>query len=252
MATHLQIVNRVLRRLREDTVTGITDNDYSELIAEFVLDVAQEVNDALDWESLKHTVHVDLVDGTSKYDLTAIVSNGGNVRDTDARVCKIDSELQFIGGDQPQVWLFSDDSDAQPTDICYLSPEAFREYKHRNRTKVADDPEYFTIYPEYNGTNERLYVELYPEPNAARVLIMRFYTSAPDLAVDGTTDATEVLLPDRPIFLGALMLALNERGEEIGEPGNMAERKYINALSVAMERDIAAAGKADRYDWRRD
>ena len=36
MATHLELVNRVLRRLREDTVTGITDNDYSELIAEFV------------------------------------------------------------------------------------------------------------------------------------------------------------------------------------------------------------------------
>jgi hypothetical protein len=79
-----------------------------------------------------------------------------------------------------------------------------------------------------------------------------FWTPAPQLAVDGTTDATEVLLPDRPIFLLALMTALNERGEEIGEPGNLAERKFVNALSAAIERDIQAAGKAERYEWRRD
>ena len=36
--TQLQIINRVLTRLREDTVTSSMDNAYATLISEFVVD----------------------------------------------------------------------------------------------------------------------------------------------------------------------------------------------------------------------
>lgn len=252
MATHLSIVNRVLRRLREDTVTGITDNDYSELIAEFVVDALEEVQDAHDWESLKHRIKVDVVAGTTVYELTAYVANGGNIRDTDPRVCTIDSELQFMNGDAPSAWLYDDNSDDKPAWLYYATPEAFNEIQAQDRDLTEDNHFVFTIQPNYNGSTEKLYLKIYPEPEQARVFEAIFWTPAPQLAVDGTTDATEVLLPDRPVFLLTLMTALNERGEEIGEPGNLAERKFINALSAAIERDIQAAGKAERYEWRRD
>jgi hypothetical protein len=117
---------------------------------------------------------------------------------------------------------------------------------------TEDDTFVFTLQSEWNGTTEKMYLKIYPEPEQARVFECIFWTPAPKLAVDGTTDGDEVILPDRSIFLGALMMALNERGEEIGEPGNLAERKFINALGAAIERDIQSKAKAERYEWRRD
>ncbi|MGH3055164.1 MAG: hypothetical protein ACRDL7_09330, partial [Gaiellaceae bacterium] len=98
----------------------------------------------------------------------------------------------------------------------------------------------------------RLYLRLYPAPTAADVIELQLWTPAPVLLQDGTTDDVNILIPDRPVFQLALMYALNERGEEIGEPGNLAEQRWLSALAVAREKDIASAQRGDRYDWRRD
>ena len=251
MATQLQLVNRVLRRLREDTVTGITDNDYSELIGEFVLDALEEVQDAHKWESLRHTANIDLVAAQYNYEISAKVASGGDIADTDPRVPNINSELQFIE-DMAQCWIRDDASDELGDPLTYVTPEQYKHIFASDNTETNDDPCYFTIQPYFDGTDEKLYMKFYPIPQAARKVEVVFWTPAPLLAVDGTTDGDEVLLPDRPVYLLAVMNALNERGEEMGEPGNLAERRFVNAIQVAIERDIQASGKADRYDWRRD
>lgn len=251
MATHLQTVNRVLRRLREDTVTGIADNDYSQLIGEFVIEAVEEVNDQHNWESLKHRVVVDITAGTTLYDLSAFVAASGNVRDSSDRVCHIDSELQFTSGSMAQAWVYDSDSDDTNTPAHYITPESLREIDARDRDWTDDEVVYFTVYPKYDGSTEKLYLEIYPETTTNVVIEMMFWTPAPDLNIDGTSDDQEVFLPDRPIFLHALMAALNERGEEIGEPGNVAESRYIRALGAALERDLNAPNRAGRYDWER-
>jgi len=253
MATQLTIVNRILRRLREDTVTGITDNDYSELIADFVADAVSEVQDAHAWEACKHTVIVDLVDGTSDYILTSKVASGGNVRDASDRVCNTESELLFIE-DWPQVWIRDTDGDELGWNLKFITPEVFRQMKAQDNTDTNDDPCYFTIEPVFNETGDtnHLYMKIYPEPDAARVVELAFWTPVPELLADGTTDSLNIIIPTRPVFQLALMYAFNERGEEIGEPGNLAERRYLQSIQTAIERDISAYGKADRYEWRRD
>lgn len=44
--TFLQLVNKVLVRLREDTVSSVDENSYSQLIGEFVNDAVKEVEAA--------------------------------------------------------------------------------------------------------------------------------------------------------------------------------------------------------------
>jgi hypothetical protein len=60
------------------------------------------------------------------------------------------------------------------------------------------------------------------------------------------------LIPDRPIYELALIYAYNERGEELGEPGSEAYRRYERALGTAIEDDVNLDERADKFEWRRD
>jgi len=53
---------------------------------------------------------------------------------------------------------------------------------------------------------------------------------------------TEIQVPARPIELGALWYALEERGEELGAAGVFSERKYRQALDDAISSDSAESG----------
>ena len=53
--TYLNLVNNVLRRLREDEVSSVTDNTYSKMVGDFVNDAKKMVEDAWDWSALRTT-----------------------------------------------------------------------------------------------------------------------------------------------------------------------------------------------------
>ena len=50
--TYLQAVNKVLKRLRENTVSSVDETLYSRLVGEFVNDANRMVEDAWDWSEL--------------------------------------------------------------------------------------------------------------------------------------------------------------------------------------------------------
>jgi len=250
MATQLSLVNRILRRLREDQVTTIVDNEYATLIAEFVNDAYEDVVEELDWGSLSHEIIVDLVDGTDTYNLSATVAGGGGVRTAgNTRLCKFDSLLEYFDV-IPQIFIYEDANDDNGYPPTVLTPEEFRLWEAQHRTNTSDNPCVVTFYPSEDNTT--LNMQLYPEPDAARELRARFITKPDELALDGTDDATVIICPDRPVYLLALMYAYNERGEEIGEPGNIAEARYNGALTTAKEAAIRLRERANFYDWRRD
>jgi len=56
MATYLDVVNTVLRRLREPVVSSVNDTDYSAMLGVFVNDAKREVEDAYDWNALSTTL----------------------------------------------------------------------------------------------------------------------------------------------------------------------------------------------------
>ncbi len=65
--TYLSLVNSVLRRLREDEVSGVTNTAYSKMVGDFVNDAKTQVANAHDWSTLRTTVVVPTVEGTTEY-----------------------------------------------------------------------------------------------------------------------------------------------------------------------------------------
>ena len=65
--TYLELVNDVLIRLREPSVTTVTSNDYSTLIGKFVNDAKRQIEDAYAWNVLGTTITVSTVSGTYQY-----------------------------------------------------------------------------------------------------------------------------------------------------------------------------------------
>ena len=68
--TYLDLINNVLRRLREDVVTTASETDYSALIGDLVNDAKKIVENSYDWTALRETITVSTVDGTDTYSLT--------------------------------------------------------------------------------------------------------------------------------------------------------------------------------------
>jgi len=56
--TALQLVNSVLRRLRESEVTDFTES-YSKLILDFINETKREVEDSWDWSALRQTISIN-------------------------------------------------------------------------------------------------------------------------------------------------------------------------------------------------
>ena len=68
--TYLEIVNGVLRRLREDQVGSVSQNPYSLLIGDLVNDTKRISEDAWDWSALRTTLTIATTADIFNYVLT--------------------------------------------------------------------------------------------------------------------------------------------------------------------------------------
>jgi len=220
--TYLDLVNQVLKRVREPTVGSVGANLYSVLISTFINDAKRVVEDSWEWSCLWKQVDFDISASVLEYDLgdTALVGAGNELTER--------ALLLYRPGDScPLAW-----------DVTTPNPSPLTEvYRH----KVASDlalqtynstyqmPMYFSVTP----TNDSIGVHLIETPSETRSWRMVFKQPQDELE-DGTD---EILVPWYPVVLLATNYALNERGEEIGQPGNEAEKKYMQALSDAIALD---------------
>ena len=134
-----------------------------------------------------------------------------------------------------------------------MNPEDFRNMKGLDRDHTQDHPAYFTFYQAITVAGERrLVMEIYPSPTEAQVVEFILYTRDSILETDGSDDGRLIMLPYQPLYRLAYMMALNERGEEIGEPGNLAEQQFNHALATARENEINLYERTGRYTWARD
>src|SRR5688500_7393020 len=73
MATTRELMNKVLRGLRQEPIATSTDeltDSYELLILQFLNEAKEELEEEWDWYALRNTVTVTLSNGTSDYDLT--------------------------------------------------------------------------------------------------------------------------------------------------------------------------------------
>lgn len=199
--TYLQLVNAVLRRLREDEVTTVDESDYSKLIGDFVNDAKRVVEDAWDWTALRTTTTITTTAGTSKYALT-----GYGVR---SKIIQVHNETynRVI---------------AQQS-LPYI----------RNQALATDNAQGTIQYWAIDGTdtNGDSYIRFHMVPNATETISVYGVKRTGDL----TTDADSTLLPSNPIVQWAYSFALRERGETGGqsaaEQAVFAKEDLTNAIA---------------------
>ena len=181
--TYLEIVNKVLRRLREDTVSTVNQNTYSALVGEFVNDAKRLVEDSWDWSALRTTLTV-----TTSPDIFNYVLTGSGNR------------IEIL-------------------DVINDTSNGFMTYKDQhwfnnaflNNDPVKGSPTYFT----FNGvdTNGDTAVDIYPIPNGVYTLRFNSILRTPEMSED--TD--QVTIPTLPIIHMATALSVAERGESGGQ-----------------------------------
>jgi hypothetical protein len=252
MATHLEIVNKILRRLREDSVSSVAETEYSQLIGEFVEDIHREVSEYWTWPSTLTTVDFETTSGSPAYRLDAYVADGGAAH-TNGGVVTERSILRVRDDGLPDIHIGDSSTDNNKKQVILLSDEQRHALANTasgtSGTGYAEYPTHASV--RRDGFN-RWAIQLWPAPSVTgKYVRTAWHIPEADLEVDGTTDDTEIYIPNRPIYLGALYLALNERGEEIGEPGGIAESRYIKALAAEKERAIGHEQTTGRFDWYR-
>jgi len=207
--TYLELVNAVMRRLRESEVSTVqgtgNSNAYARLIGDFVNEAKSQVEVAWDWSALRSTLTLTTTPNVFNYELNG-TQNNFKVLD---------------------VWNDSDDIEMQ-----YKSASWF------NREFLTATPQTGTpMFYNFNGvsTDRDTQVDIYPIPDA--VYDLRFNITQRNLEL--TEDAETTVLPTRPIILLATAMAIEERGEDGGQQSMNAYAAAQSALADEIAMDAA-------------
>ena len=203
--TYLQIVNAVLRRLREREVSSVQATAYSKLIGDFINESKSQVEAAWDWSALRSTLTLNTTANVFNYEL-----NG--------------SQNSFKVLD---VWNDSDDIEMQYKDASWF-----------NREFLTASPQLGTpLYYNFNGVSADgdTQVDLYPIPDAAYALRFNVTLRNQELSAD----TNNMVIPKRPVILLATAMAIEERGEDGGQQSMNAYAASQSALADEIAMDAA-------------
>jgi hypothetical protein len=211
--TYLEIINAVLRRLRETEVTDVNETDYSKLIGEYVNSVKKEVESAWDWNALRTTLTLNTTSGIFNYTL---LGSGSRFRVSDV----VNDTSNYMLQQKGAAWM--------------------------NQRFLTVDTQLSTpSFYSFNGVDSNLdsKVDLYPVPDG--VYTLRFNVTIPQDDLVDNTDALQI--PSEPVIQGALARAISERGEDGGRLSNDQYMLYRSAM--ADEIAIEAGRFSDETVW---
>lgn len=200
--TYLNLINSVLRRLREDEVTTVGESDYSKLIGDFVNDAVQTVENAWDWTVLRNTYTVNTVAGTPAYTLTDF---------------GIRSKIMYVHNE---------------TGNRQIHQESLQKIRQLDlgTDNAQGTVNYFAI--EGIDGNGDAKIRFYQTPSAVETLSIYTVKRATNLS----DDADSTFLPTQPIIQLAFAYALRERGETGGQSAAeqliFAQEDLRNAIAL--------------------
>ena len=221
--TYREIIDGVLRRLREDQLgsdwsgnlsSANGPTDYQKMIGDFVNDAKYEVEHFWDWQALRVTSAIATVDGVMSY---ALVGADRDFKILDVIDTTTGSHLSQMSSAELNAKAFpiADISTGQPTSYGF------------------------------NGIDGDLdmVVDLWPLPDDVRQI--NFNMVKPQDKLQLAT--THCYVNEQAVILGAYMRALGERGEDGGTQVSVASIEYQNVLSRAIQID---SGKTQmETDW---
>ena len=201
--TYLELVNDVLIRLRETTVSTVSETSYSTLIGKFVNDAKRQIEDAFAWNVLGTTITLSTTSGTYSYSLTGA-----------------GQKFQVID-------VINVTSNVGMKNIDFASMNR----KQNFSTPVSGIPSEFAFDGIDGSYNTK--VTLYPRPDG--VYSIPFSLAVPQATL--SSDSTIVLVPDVLVVQNAYSRALIERGEDGGMNSSEAYLLYKSMLSdyIALE-----------------
>jgi hypothetical protein len=205
--TYRELINQVLIRLREDTISSDWSGDindsttisaYNKVIGALVNDAKRGIEERHDWLNLRETVNISTVNGTKNYNL----SSGQEIK-------IIDSVNNDTGMHLNQV------------SKVYI-----------NTVKYPTDPTGEPLYYGFNGSDasNNLKVDLSPVPTEAHTISFDIVKYQDEL----TEAATVLKVPSKPVILGAWARAIAERGEDGGTQSSLMAQEANEALKQAI------------------
>ena len=215
LPSYLTLVNDVLGRLREPTVTSVNQNTMSLLVGKFVNDAKREIADAYDWDAFNTSVTVPTV--ASQY--TGYSLTGAGTRFKVTNVIDITKYGTLI-----------------PTTVDAIERRVFSTASPQN----ADPSEYAFSGVDSNGDSQAVF---WPIP--VGVNNIRFSLIVPE--TDFINDGDTTKLPKEPIVLIAKALALVERGEDGGLNSSEAYAVGKKALADAIAIELARSPENDAW-----
>lgn len=204
--TYLEIVNNVLRRMREDEVSSVNETTYSKMVGDFVNDAKTIVEQAWDWSALRTTLTVTTQENVFNY---VLVGSGNSIK-----------ELNVL-------------NDTSNIVMEYRSANWFDE-RFLLDTPTNSPPHYYT----YNGVDENndTQIDIYPKPDGEYIL--RFNCTLRNPLLDNDSD--KVQIPSLPIVHLAVALLARERGETGGtsaaEYFTIADQFLTDAIALDAQR----------------
>ena len=208
--TYRELINQVLIRLREDTISSdwsgnINDSStisaYHKVIGALINDSKRSIESYHDWLNLRETITFDTVVGTKNYNL-----NSGQ-------------EIKIL--------------DAINTDTGYHLHQVSKVYI--NTVKYPEDNTGEPLYYAFNGsdTSNNLKIDLSPVPTSVQTLNFEIVKHQNAL----TAAATVLKIPAQPVILGAWARAIAERGEDGGTQSSLAAQEANESLKQTVITD---------------
>ena len=231
MATFKAIMNEVLGTLSEDEVAAsITelDSEYHKLIAHFVNQIKEEIEDAHNWSQLWTDLSVTIPGEAHSAPVA-----GANQR---SRLVRVQQSNAF----DTAALVFDVTIPSNTRQLLELDYSELVYRRRVNAETVNDAPVYFALKMGSDGVPN---IFVYPTPLQTRLLSVTMVV--PQERVPFNQLDTNILIPNRPLEIGAIWYALHERGEELGVNSLYTEERFRQALDAAIARDWAEQGGLD-------
>ena len=200
--TYLNLMNNVLRRLREEETTSVTSTTYVKMVGDFINDAKKVVEEAADWSALRETIVVTTTASDNSYSLTG---GGDNVK----VMCVLNDTSNLFMDYQTKDWF---------NEQLYISSAA------------EGAPRYYT----YNGLDSSGDTEVLVGPTPDGVYSLRFDVVKRQADLSSNTDS--LLVPAMPVIHYAVALLARERGETGGtstaEYFSIADKFLSDAIAI--------------------
>jgi len=180
--TYLNLMNNVLRRLREEETTSVTGTTYVKMVGDFINDAKKLVEEATDWSALRDTIVVTTAASDNSYSLT---------------------------GSSDNVKVMSVLNDTKNCFMNYQTKDWFNEQIY-----LLNASEGSPLYYTYNGLDANGDTEVLVSPKPDGVYSLRF--NVIKRQADLSTNTDTLLVPSMPVVHLSVALLARERGETGG------------------------------------